>query len=101
MGSILASPIRSNRAPKYQLRLFLTGRVEKSRNLQKNLEQICLHLETQYELDIVDVLQDPETAEKERIIATPTLIKYQPLPVKRIIGDLSNIQEVLFQIKED
>jgi circadian clock protein KaiB len=81
---------------KYQLKLFVTGHTLRSSHAISNLRRICEEeLGTGYELDIIDVLERPQLAEEERILATPTLIKKFPLPVRRIIGDLSDTKQVL------
>ena len=65
-----------------------------------NLRRICeKELGTDYELVIIDVLERPQVAEDEKILATPTLIKELPLPVRRIIGDLSDTKQVLLGLE--
>lgn len=65
-----------------------------------NLKRICeQELQGQYELEIIDVLEYPELAENEKILATPTLIKSLPLPLRRVIGDLSNTEKVLLGLE--
>lgn len=81
---------------KFKLRLYITGRTPKSERAIANLKEICdKDLEGLYELQIIDVLTSPQLAEDEKIIATPTLIKDLPPPLRRIIGDLSNAEKVL------
>lgn len=81
---------------KYILRLFVTGILPNSARAIKNIKVICeKHLEGRYELEIIDIYQQPELALKENIIAIPVLIKKFPLPEERVIGDLSDIQKVL------
>jgi len=80
----------------YRLKLFITGRSLKSENAIVNLRRICQqHLGDQADVIIVDVLEQPELAEQERIIATPTLVKEWPEPARRIVGDLSDTGRVL------
>ena len=80
----------------YRLKLFVTGQTPRSRWVIKNLRRICEEvLESRYELDIIDVLERPQLAEKEKIIATPTLIKELPPPSRRIIGNLSDPGKIL------
>lgn len=80
----------------YLLKLYVTGNTPKSQRAIANLIEICnTQLEDQYELKIIDVLEEPELAETERILVTPTLIKQLPQPIQRIIGDLSNVDTVL------
>lgn len=81
---------------KFKLRLYITGKTPKSERAIANLKKICeSELEGLYELQIIDVLESPQLAEDEKILATPTLIKDLPPPLKRIIGDLSNSEKVL------
>lgn len=81
---------------KYLLKLYITGQTARSVRALSNLRYICeKELEDQYELVVIDVLERPQLAEDEKIIATPTLIKALPPPVRRIIGDLSNQEKVL------
>jgi circadian clock protein KaiB len=80
----------------YCLRLYVTGLTPKSTHAIANLRTILdQNLKGQYELEVIDVYQQPEIAEKEDIIAAPTLVRELPLPVRKIIGDMSNKQRVL------
>ena len=82
--------------PEYVLRLFITGATPNSVRAITNVKQICEeHLQGRYFLEIVDVYQQASIAEKEQLIALPLLIKKQPLPERRLIGDLSDTQKVL------
>jgi len=81
---------------KYILKLYITGETPRSRTAVTNLERICQQeLGDTYSLEIIDVLRHPSLAENEKIVATPTLIKELPPPLRRIIGDLSNTEKVL------
>jgi len=81
---------------KFELRLYITGKTPKSERAIANLKEICeKELKGLYELQIIDVLESPQLAEDEKILATPTLIKDLPPPLKRIIGDLSDSDKVL------
>ncbi len=85
---------------KYLLRLFVTGASSRSSVAIANLRRICeQELEGQYDLEIIDVLQFPDLAEDEKILATPTLIKSLPLPLRRVIGDLSDKEKVLLGLE--
>lgn len=78
------------------LRLYVTGMTPKSIRAITNIRKICdEHLQGRYELEVVDLYQQPQLAQDEQIIAAPTLIKELPLPLRRIIGDLSNTERVL------
>jgi circadian clock protein KaiB len=81
---------------KYILRLYITGTTNRSVLALMNLKKICEeYLEGRYELEVIDLYQMPSLAKDEQIIAAPTLIKKLPLPFRRIIGDMSNIEKVL------
>jgi len=81
---------------KYQLTLYITGHTPKSDKAITNIQRICAEeLQGMYELTIIDVLEQPQLAEDQRIIATPTLIKELPPPLRRVIGDLSDTGKVL------
>jgi circadian clock protein KaiB len=81
---------------KYILRLFITGILPNSARAVKNINSICdQYLNGRYELEIIDIYQQPSLAVQEEIIAVPVLIKKFPLPEERMIGDLSNTEEVL------
>ena len=85
---------------KYLLRLFVTGASARTGTAIANLQRICeQELEGQNELEIIDVLEFPDLAENEKILATPTLIKSLPLPLRRVIGDLSNTEKVLLGLE--
>ncbi|MBK1650063.1 circadian clock KaiB family protein [Rhabdochromatium marinum] len=81
---------------KYHLKLYVTGRTPQSNRAVKNLRALCAtELKDRAEVDIIDVAEDPFAAESAHIIATPTLIKTLPPPLRRIVGDLSNVNRVL------
>ncbi|MCB1480944.1 MAG: circadian clock protein KaiB [Rhodobiaceae bacterium] len=80
----------------YRLRLYITGRTSHSMRAIENLRDICeKELRGQFEVEVIDVLENPALAENEKILATPTLVKKLPEPVRKIIGDLSDRQKVL------
>ena len=80
----------------YRLRLYVTGRGVLSRRAERNIRQICEHdLDRPVDIDIIDVTADPARAEEARILATPTLIKELPEPLRRIVGDLTDRGVVL------
>ena len=79
-----------------RLKLYVTGQTPRSERAIANLHRICEEeLEGRYEMTVIDVLERPQLAEDEKILATPTLIKELPRPLRRIIGDLSNTEKVL------
>ncbi|HEX5972484.1 MAG TPA: circadian clock protein KaiB [Gemmatimonadaceae bacterium] len=87
-------------ANKYLLKLYVTGTSSRTAQAIENLRRICdQELEGRYELEIVDVLEQPQAAEDDRILATPTLIKQLPPPLRRVIGDLSDREKVLLGLE--
>jgi circadian clock protein KaiB len=85
---------------KYLLKLYVTGTSPRTSTAISNLQRICeQELEGRYELEIIDVLEYPQLAEDEKILATPTLIKQLPPPLRRVIGDLSDKEKVLFGLE--
>jgi circadian clock protein KaiB len=80
----------------YSLRLYVAGQTPKSVLAFANLKQICEeHLRGRYEIEIIDLLENPQLARGDQILAVPTLVRRLPEPIKRIIGDLSNTERVL------
>ena len=80
----------------YTLRLYVTGTTPRSNRAIVNIRKICEeHLAGRYELEVIDIYQQPILAEGEQIIAAPTLIKSLPLPLRRFIGDMSNTERIL------
>jgi circadian clock protein KaiB len=93
----LEQPASNSRQPKYVLRLYVSGSTAKSALAVKNIKQICeQHLKNRYQLEVIDIYQQPNLARDEQIVAVPTLIKRLPPPLRRLIGNLSNLKEVLF-----
>jgi circadian clock protein KaiB len=81
----------------YLLRLYLTGMTPKSIAALRNIRRICEeNLKGEYVLEVVDIYQRPKLASDEQIVAAPTLVKVLPVPIRRLIGDLSDEENVLF-----
>lgn len=81
---------------KTKLKLYITGKTPRSERAISNLRRICEEdLTENWEMEVIDVLERPQLAEDEKILATPTLIKTIPPPMRRIIGDLSDREKVL------
>lgn len=81
---------------RFVLRLFVTGNTVRSSQAVANVRALCEeYLPGRYDLEVVDIYQQPKQAAKDQIIAAPTLIKELPIPVKRLIGDLSDRDKVL------
>jgi circadian clock protein KaiB len=80
----------------YMLRLYVTGQTPKSVRAIANIKAICEeHLQGRYDLQVIDIYQRPGLAQDEQILAAPTLIKKLPLPLRRLVGDLSKTERVL------
>jgi circadian clock protein KaiB len=81
---------------RWDLRLYVAGQTERSVRAFDNLKRLCEdHLAGRYRLEVIDLLRDPKLARGDQIIATPTLVRKLPQPVRKIIGDLSNTERVL------
>jgi circadian clock protein KaiB len=81
---------------KYVLRLYVTGMTPRSIKAIENIKKICEeNLQGRYELEVIDIYQQPECAKKEELLAAPTLIKKLPLPLRRFIGDMSDKERIL------
>ncbi len=80
----------------WNLRLYVAGQTPRSVSAFRNLKKICEeHLQGQYEIEVIDLLENPQLAEGDQILALPTLVRKLPEPVRKIIGDLSNVERVL------
>ncbi|GAB3296425.1 thioredoxin domain-containing protein [Hymenobacter tenuis] len=96
---MIAHEMPSPPTAEFVLHLFITGATPNSTRAVRNIKEICeQHLQGRYELHIVDIYQQPTLAMQEQIIAAPTLIKKFPLPVRRLIGDLSERSRVLLAL---
>ena len=81
---------------KWELRLYVAGNTPKSMTALKNLKKYCEeHLQGQYKIEVIDLLLHPQLAEGDQIFAVPTLVRKVPVPIRKIIGDLSNEEKVL------
>ena len=80
----------------YRFSLFVSGATSKSVRAITNIKAICdKHLAGKYQIEVVDIYQQPERLSGEQVVAVPTLVKQHPLPVRKFIGDLSNTERVL------
>lgn len=80
----------------WELRLYVAGQTPKAITAFENLKKLCEeHLSGQYRIEVVDLSKDPQLAQGDQIVAVPTLIRKLPLPMRKIIGDLSNTEHVL------
>ena len=80
----------------WELRLYVAGQTPKSLTAFANLKRICEeHLAGQYRIEVVDLVENPQLAREDQILAIPTLVRKLPQPLRKIIGDLSNNERVL------
>jgi circadian clock protein KaiB len=88
--------VRSLRRDRYVLSLYITGMTSRAARAIENVRRLCdEHLAGRYDLEIIDVYQQPSLAREAQIIAAPTLVKRLPLPSRRMIGDMSRSDRVL------
>jgi circadian clock protein KaiB len=81
---------------RYQLKLYVTGTTPRSMLAIRNIQHICRrYLDGRYDLEVIDIYQKPQEAMHAQIIAAPTLIKFSPEPIRRVVGDMSNESKVL------
>jgi circadian clock protein KaiB len=86
----------NNSDEQYILRLYVTGTTPRSARAVQNIRQLCdEHLAGRYDLEVIDIYQQPTLAQGEQIIAAPTLVKKFPVPFRKFVGDLSNMEDVL------
>ena len=81
---------------KWQLRLYVAGKTPKSVTAFANLQQLCEeHLAGEFEIEVVDLIENPRLAQDDQIVAIPTLVRKLPPPIRKIIGDLSDTERTL------
>jgi circadian clock protein KaiB len=86
----------TDQTERYILRLYVAGMTSRSARAVENVRAFCeKHLDGRYDLQVIDVYQQPALARSEQLIAAPTLIKKLPLPLRRLIGDMSNEDRIL------
>lgn len=84
----------------WELRLYIAGQTPKSVRAFANLKKLCEeYLHNQYSIEVIDLLQNPELAKQDKILAIPTLVRKLPQPILEIIGDLSNKEKVLLGLE--
>lgn len=92
----IETALRAAASTRYILILYVAGQSPKSLNAIENIKRICEeHLQGRYQLEVIDLYQQPQLAQGEQIIAVPTLLRRLPHPLRRIVGDLSNTERVL------
>jgi circadian clock protein KaiB len=80
----------------FELRLYVAGQTPKSLAALANLKRICdEHLKQEYRIEVIDLVKNPQLAQGDQILAIPTLVRRVPAPLRKIIGDLSNVERVL------
>lgn len=80
----------------YELRLYVAGQTPRCLEAMENLRQVCeTHLSGKYQIEVVDLLENPRLAADDQIVAIPTLVRKLPEPIRKIVGDLSNTERVL------
>ena len=95
----LKKPLATRPTGKFVLRLFVAGATARSRQAVLRIRQLCeAELKDNYELEVIDIYQQPHLARDNQIVATPTLIKKLPLPVRRFIGNLLNIADLFVEL---
>ena len=81
----------------YILRLYVSGSTLKSKLAVANMKQVCeQHLRGRYDLEVIDIQRHAQLARDEQVVAVPTLIKQLPIPLRRLVGDMSDLNKVLF-----
>ena len=91
-----AQDARREATERYELQLFISGSTARSQRAIANMLRICeQHLKGRYDYQVIDVYQNPEATRELQVIATPTLVKLRPQPLRRIVGDLSDEERVL------
>lgn len=96
MATAKASKTAVKKQYKWELRLYIAGNTPKSVTALNNLKKYCEeHLKGEYTIDVIDLLVNPQLAEGDQILAIPTLVRKVPVPIRKIIGDLSNEEKVL------
>jgi circadian clock protein KaiB len=90
------SPATEKGSAPWNLRLYVAGQSPKSLAAFVNLKKLCeTHLANKYRIEVIDLSQHPQLAQNDQIVALPTLVRKLPEPIKRVIGDLSNIERVM------
>ena len=93
----LEQPGSHSRQAKYVLRLYISGSTSKSALAVENIKRVCeQHLKGRYDLEVIDIYHQAKLARDEQIVAVPTLIKRLPPPLRKLVGDMSDLKKVLF-----
>ena len=89
-----------NDAIRFRLRLYITGSTPRSMTAVKNLTKFCSENFEEYDLEVVDIYQQPARASEAQILAAPTLVKHLPLPIEKFVCDLSNLSALKERVNE-
>ncbi len=93
---LLEEAARKADLPKYVLRLYIAGMTPRSREALRTVSEICeQELAGRYDLEVIDLYEQPTRARDEQIVAVPALIKKRPLPVRRFIGSMADKEKIL------
>lgn len=93
---VFEEAIKGSKEKKYVLRLFISGTTPKSTEAIMNIKKICdEHLSGRYELEVIDIYQQPDLAKGEQVIAAPTLVKKLPPPLRKFIGNMRDVDRIL------
>jgi circadian clock protein KaiB len=88
--------LKKTEKEEYVLRLYVTGMTARSKRAIQNIKKICEdHLKGRYDLEVIDIYREPVLARGDQIVATPTLVKRLPIPLRRFIGDMSEAERIL------
>lgn len=95
--TVLSGPVKEKPASEvWDLKLYVAGQSPKSLTAFANLKKLCEeHLKGKYRIEVIDLLKNPQLAKGDQILAVPTLVRKLPVPIRKIIGDLSNTERVL------
>jgi circadian clock protein KaiB len=95
-NKIAGSKKTASKDEKWELRLYIAGNTQKSMMALENLKKYCKqYLQDKYTLEVIDLIKQPQLAAGDQIFAIPTLVRKVPVPIRKIIGDLSNEEKVL------
>jgi len=93
---VLCEPDKAESGEVWELKLYVAGQSPKSITAFANLRKICeQHLKGKFRIEVIDLLKNPQLAKGDQILAVPTLVRKLPVPIRKIIGDLSNTERVL------
>ena len=92
-----ARTTRNSQQSNYVLRLYVNDATPRSKVAVENIRRVCeTHLDGRYDLEVIDICKQAKLARDEQIVAVPTLIKRLPAPLQRLVGDMSDLNKVLF-----